>query len=304
MSLSLSVSVLSLSVCLCLLSCLVVVVDTRCWKYVIATIMSVAFGKAYITAYSQSSHKSLWRNYGGTCRGLRTCTLVMVLILPWMAEGSVDDYCSNGPNSYFCASNCSSYYYCNGQKKGSVLQCPTGTVCKKLGPHRKHFDSDQENHEPPNGRMYDKWDVTYACETEATTTASCWKQRTPGLCEVKGGLDQTCSGGGRCRSTSPDCAAHPLSRSCKSDSVAPENCECFNSTTTPPTSFDPMYMTNMTSIVGSHWARKPGGRRSSKKSQHVKVLERCWKGVGKVLERCWEGVGKVLGRCRKVLGRC
>jgi hypothetical protein len=119
-------------------------------------------------------------------------------------------------------------------------------VCKKLGPHKKHFDSDQENHEPPNGRTYDIWDVTYACETEATTTASCWKQRTPGLCEVKATLDQTCSGGGRCRSTTPDCAAHPLSRSCKSDSVAPENCECFTSTKSPPTSFDPTFTTNMT----------------------------------------------------------
>ena len=156
--------------------------------------------------------------------------------------GSSDDYCSNGPNSYFCSSDCSSYYYCNGQKKGSVITCPTGTTCKKLGPHKKHFDSDQAT----AGTLYDTWDVTYACETEADTTASCWKQRTPGLCEVKANLDQTCSGGGRCRSTTPDCAAHPLSRSCKSDSVAPENCECFTSTKSPPTSFDPTFTTNMT----------------------------------------------------------
>jgi hypothetical protein len=170
-------------------------------------------------------------------------------LLPFRAAGfsrpfaTSDDYCSNGPNRYFCSTDCQSYYYCNGQKKGQVLQCPQGTVCNKLGPHKKHFDSDEAG---ATKTLYDSWDVTYACEPVLTATASCWKSRTPGLCENSGNQDQTCSGGGSCRSTSPDCASNPLSRSCFWDNAAPENCQCFTAKSSPPTSFDPTFTSNIT----------------------------------------------------------
>jgi hypothetical protein len=58
--------------------------------------------------------------------------------------------------------------------------------------------------------------------------------------------DQTCSGGGSCRSTSPACAANPASRSCMWDTPAPEQCQCFTTRSNPPTTFDPTYTSNVT----------------------------------------------------------
>jgi len=92
--------------------------------------------------------------------------------------GSSDDFCSNGPNSYFCSRDCDHYYYCNGQKKGKLLQCPTGTSCKKLGPHKKYADTDAAG----VANMFDTWDVTYACEANPIEN-TCWSTRAPGLCE-------------------------------------------------------------------------------------------------------------------------
>ena len=92
--------------------------------------------------------------------------------------GSSDDFCSNGPNSYFCSRDCNHYYYCNGQKKGKLLRCPTGTSCKKLGPHKKYADTDAAG----VANMFDTWDVTYACEANPIEN-TCWSTRAPGLCE-------------------------------------------------------------------------------------------------------------------------
>ena len=146
-----------------------------------------------------------------------------------------DDFCSNGVNQYFCSRGCNSYYYCNGKKKGSVLQCPSGTSCNKLGPHKKYADTDAAG----ATNLFDTWDVTYACQ--ANNAATCWSNRAAGNCENSGGQDQTCSGGGKCRSTSPDCANNPTVRSCRYDSATPEQCQCTTSEGGNPTTFDPTF---------------------------------------------------------------
>lgn len=154
-----------------------------------------------------------------------------------------DNYCTNGPNSYFCSESCNAYYYCNGQSRGALLQCPAGTTCNKLGPHKKYANTDDPDGSSPFN-MYDSWDVTYACEK--SQTATCWNNRAKGKCEFNGGLDQTCAGGGNCRSTSPDCVANAASRSCFFDTPQPETCQCTTTQGNTPTTFDPTYSTNMT----------------------------------------------------------
>ena len=115
-------------------------------------------------------------------------------------------------------------------------------MCRKLGPHKKYYDSDESE---GTGTSYDTWDVTYACEKSSLVTASCWAQRAAGNCETSSGQDNTCSGGGSCRSTSPDCVSTPNSRSCHWDNTKPERCECFKSSKSPPTSFDPTFSNNL-----------------------------------------------------------
>ena len=161
-----------------------------------------------------------------------------------------DDYCSNGPNRYFCANDCNKFYYCNGQARGQNVNCPSGTRCMKLGPHRKYFDTDSQDN-------FDTADVTYACEKDAdwgARSAKCWATPSAGKgkCEVQNNKDRTCSGGGYCRSSLSDCetgSGFEQTRPCKYDTTSGD-CECTTSSLQPATDFDPTYSNNA-SIVSS-----------------------------------------------------
>ena len=161
-----------------------------------------------------------------------------------------DDYCSNGPNRYFCANDCNKFYYCNGQARGQNVNCPSGTRCMKLGPHRKYFDTDSQDN-------FDTADVTYACEKDAdwgARSAKCWATPSAGKgeCEVQNNKDRTCSGGGYCRSSLLDCktgSGFEQTRPCKYDTPGGD-CQCTTSILQPATDFDPTYSNNA-SIVSS-----------------------------------------------------
>jgi hypothetical protein len=120
-------------------------------------------------------------------------TLAGLLGLPAAAQTSSvrnplarlsNNYCSFAPNHYFCANDCDSYYYCNGEIKGKQLQCPSGTRCIKQGPHLKYYDTETEGREESN---FDEKDVSYACQKteEATDHArkekrkQCWAEGLP-----------------------------------------------------------------------------------------------------------------------------
>lgn len=158
--------------------------------------------------------------------------------------GKPVNYCSNGPNRYFCAESCTEYYYCNGDSMGELLSCPAGSQCVKLGPHRKYYDTDATI------ESYDVDDVTFACEDLSdivNRSAQCWNDIAPGLCERKQGQDQTCTGGGYCRSKSPECVNGLNSdlRACKYDTQG-EECECKQSSIAIPSDFDPTFTSNAT----------------------------------------------------------
>eukprot|EP00946_MAST-07B_sp_MAST-7B-sp1_P000205 g205.t1 len=155
-----------------------------------------------------------------------------------------NDYCSNGPNRYFCSQDCNSFYYCNGKARGKDVRCPTGTKCKKLGPHRKYFDTDEQDN-------FDNVDVTYACEKETDLDArgaKCWFSEPRGPCEIKNDQDQTCSGGGYCRSPT-NCSGSNNTRPCDYDTTS-GNCQCIQSilpnsiTNLQDGDFDPTFSNN------------------------------------------------------------